>query len=112
MVTVTEAAAKKIGELIPEFDDIDPEKGGLRIYVKGGGCSGYQYGMAMDDNVTDDDIVIENGETPTKLIIDNQSASLLQGSVVDYVDTLQGAGFAIKNPQAKSTCGCGSSFSA
>ena len=68
--------------------------------------------MAMDDNVTDDDIVIENGETPTKLIIDNQSVSLLQGSVVDYVDTLQGAGFAIKNPQAKSTCGCGSSFSA
>ena len=68
--------------------------------------------MAMDDNVTDDDIVIEDGETPTKLIIDNQSVSLLQGSVVDYVDTLQGAGFAIKNPQAKSTCGCGSSFSA
>ena len=111
MITMTESAAKKIQELLPEFDDIDQEKGGLRVYVKGGGCSGYSYGMAIEDNITDDDVVIEGGDTPTKVIIDNQSVSLLQGAVIDYLDTLQGAGFAIKNPQAKSTCGCGSSFS-
>jgi len=106
MITITEGAEKKIKELIVEEKDAV----GLRIYVKGGGCHGYQYGMAFESKVADDDTVIENGGV--QVIMDSQSAPLLQGAEVDYVDSLQGSGFAIKNPQAKTTCGCGSSFSA
>jgi iron-sulfur cluster insertion protein len=99
-------AEQKIKELIVEEKDAV----GLRIYVKGGGCHGYQYGMAFESKVADDDTVIEKGGV--QVIMDSQSAPLLQGAEVDYVDSLQGSGFAIKNPQAKTTCGCGSSFSA
>jgi iron-sulfur cluster insertion protein len=106
MITITEGAEKKIKELIVEEKDAV----GLRIYVKGGGCHGYQYGMAFESKVADDDTVIEKGGV--QVIMDSQSAPLLQGAEVDYVDSLQGSGFAIKNPQAKTTCGCGSSFSA
>ena len=83
---------------------------GLSVYVKGGGCHGYQYGMAFESKMGDDDTVVEKGIV--KVIMDSQSAPLLQGAEVDYVDSLQGSGFSIKNPQAKTTCGCGSSFSA
>jgi iron-sulfur cluster insertion protein len=106
MVTITPTAEQKIKELIVEEKDAV----GLRIYVKGGGCHGYQYGMAFESKVADDDTVIEKGGV--QVIMDSQSAPLLQGAEVDYVDSLQGSGFAIKNPQAKTTCGCGSSFSA
>jgi iron-sulfur cluster insertion protein len=106
MVTITSMAEQKIKELIVEEKDAV----GLRIYVKGGGCHGYQYGMAFESKVADDDTVIEKGGV--QVIMDSQSAPLLQGAEVDYVDSLQGSGFAIKNPQAKTTCGCGSSFSA
>ena len=106
MVTLSEMAEKKIKELIVEETDAV----GLRIYVKGGGCHGYQYGMAFESKVADDDTVIE--KDGVQVIMDSQSAPLLQGAEVDYVDSLQGSGFAIKNPQAKTTCGCGSSFSA
>jgi iron-sulfur cluster insertion protein len=106
MVTITTMAEQKIKELIVEEKDAV----GLRIYVKGGGCHGYQYGMAFESKVADDDTVIEKGGV--QVIMDSQSAPLLQGAEVDYVDSLQGSGFAIKNPQAKTTCGCGSSFSA
>ncbi len=106
MVTISEMAEKKIKELIVEEKDAV----GLRIYVKGGGCHGYQYGMAFESKVADDDTVIEKGGV--QVIMDSQSAPLLQGAEVDYVDSLQGSGFAIKNPVAKTTCGCGSSFSA
>lgn len=106
MITITPAAEQKIKELIVEEKDAV----GLRIYVKGGGCHGYQYGMAFESKVADDDTVIEKGGV--QVILDSQSAPLLQGAEVDYVDSLQGSGFAIKNPQAKTTCGCGSSFSA
>ena len=75
-----------------------------------GGCHGYQYGMAFESKMSDDDTVIEKGDV--KVIMDSQSAPLLNGCEVDYVDSVQGSGFAIKNPQAKTTCGCGSSFSA
>jgi iron-sulfur cluster insertion protein len=105
MITITPAAEQKIKELITEEKDAV----GLRIYVKGGGCHGYQYGMAFESKVEDDDTVIEKGGF--QVIMDSQSAPLLQGAEVDYVDSLQGSGFAIKNPQAKTTCGCGSSFS-
>lgn len=106
MITITSAAQQKIMELIQE----EPDTLGLRVYVKGGGCHGYQYGMAFESKVGEDDTVVEKGDV--KVIMDSQSAPLLSGCEVDYVDSMQGSGFAINNPQAKTTCGCGSSFSA
>jgi iron-sulfur cluster insertion protein len=106
MVTISAGAEQKIRELIKEEQDAV----GLRVYVRGGGCHGYQYGMAFETKIGEDDSVIEKGDI--KVIMDSQSAPLLSGAEVDYVDSLQGSGFAIKNPQAKTTCGCGSSFSA
>ena len=106
MVTITPVAEQKIQELMKEEKDVV----GLRIYVRGGGCHGYQYGMAFETKIGEDDSVIEKGDV--KVILDSQSAPLLSGAEVDYVDSLQGSGFAIKNPQAKTTCGCGSSFTA
>lgn len=106
MITVSDVAANKIKELMVEEKDAV----GLRIYVRGGGCHGYQYGMAFESKVGEDDTVIEkNG---IQVILDPQSAPLLGGAEVDYVDSVQGSGFSVKNPQAKTTCGCGSSFSA
>lgn len=105
MITMTTAAEKKIRELMQE----EPDTIGLRVFVKGGGCHGYQYGMSFESKTSDDDTVIEKGDV--KVLMDSQSAPLLVGCEVDYVDALQGSGFAIKNPQAKTTCGCGSSFS-
>lgn len=106
MVIISDGAEQKIRELMKEEQDAV----GLRVYVRGGGCHGYQYGMAFETKIGEDDSVIEKGDI--KVIMDSQSAPLLSGAEVDYVDSLQGAGFAIKNPQAKTTCGCGSSFSA
>ena len=106
MIAITTAAEVKIRELMQE----EPDTIGLRVYVKGGGCHGYQYGMSFESTMSDDDTVIEKGGD-VKVIMDSQSAPLLVGCEVDYVDALQGSGFAIKNPQAKTTCGCGSSFS-
>ena len=106
MITVSSMAEGKIRELMQEEQDTI----GLRVFVKGGGCHGYQYGMAFETKMSDDDTVVEKGDV--KIIMDSQSAPMLAGAEVDYVDALQGSGFAIKNPQAKTTCGCGSSFSA
>ena len=105
MVTISPKAAEKIRELMQEETDTV----GLRVYVRGGGCHGYQYGMSFESKLSDDDTGIEKGDV--SVIMDSQSAPLLSGAEVDYVDSLQGSGFAIKNPQAKTTCGCGSSFS-
>ena len=104
MITITDTASEKIQELLREEQNVL----GLRIYVKGGGCSGYQYGMSFETNMGDDDTMIEKEQV--KVIVDSQSAPLLNGAEVDYVDSLQGSGFAVKNPNAKNTCGCGSSF--
>jgi iron-sulfur cluster insertion protein len=106
MITVSSMAEGKIRELMQEEQDTI----GLRVFVKGGGCHGYQYGMSFETKMSDDDTVVEKGDV--KIIMDSQSAPMLAGAEVDYVDALQGSGFAIKNPQAKTTCGCGSSFSA
>jgi len=106
MVTISPGAEQKIRELIKDEQDAV----GLRVYVRGGGCHGYQYGMAFETKIGEDDSVIEKGDI--KVIMDSQSAPLLSGAEVDYADSLQGSGFAIKNPQAKTTCGCGSSLSA
>jgi iron-sulfur cluster insertion protein len=106
MITITRAAEEKIYALMQE----DKETVGLRVYVKGGGCHGYQYGMSLESTVGEDDTVVGRGAV--KVIMDSQSAPLLIGTEVDYVDGMQGSGFVMKNPQAKTTCGCGSSFSA
>jgi iron-sulfur cluster insertion protein len=106
MLTITSTAEAKIRELMQE----EPDTVGLRVFVKGGGCHGYQYGMSFESKMGEDDTVIEKGDV--KVIMDSQSAPLLTGTEIDYVDSVQGSGFAIKNPQAKTTCGCGSSFSA
>lgn len=106
MITITQQASNKILELMKEEQDVS----GLRIYVRGGGCSGYQYGMSLESKIGDDDTVID--KDGVKVVIDPQSAPLLQGAEIDYVESIQGSGFSIKNPQAKTTCGCGSSFSA
>ncbi len=106
MITITPTAEQKIRELLQEENDTI----GLRMFVKGGGCHGYQYGMAFESKMAEDDTVVEKGDV--KVIMDSQSASLLAGCEVDFLDSVHGSGFAIKNPQAKTTCGCGSSFSA
>ena len=105
MLIITELAAQKIKSLIAD----DSQAQGLRVYVKGGGCSGYSYGMLLEVKIEEEDTVFFQNEV--KVIVDPQSMPLLIGSTFDYSDSLQGAGFQIKNPAAKTTCGCGSSFS-
>lgn len=102
----TDSAANKVKELIAE--EGNPELK-LRVFVTGGGCSGFQYGFTFDETTSDDDTVMEkNGVT---LLIDSMSFQYLVGAEIDYSEGLQGAQFVIKNPNAVSTCGCGSSFS-
>ena len=102
----TDSAASKVSALI--LEEGNPELK-LRIYVSGGGCSGFQYNFAFDEAKNDDDTVIEkNG---VSLLIDAVSYQYLEGASVDYQEGLEGARFVISNPKASSTCGCGSSFS-
>ena len=106
MVTLTEIAAKKVGEL--RLEEGKPEWG-LRIRVVGGGCSGMSYELGWEDEQAADDNVIEAAEG-IKVFIDQHSAPYLSGSEIDFVDNnMMGAGFAIKNPNVKSSCGCGQS---
>ena len=103
----SEAAAKKVASLISE--EGNPELK-LRVYISGGGCSGFQYGFTFDEEVNEDDTTMEkNGVT---LLIDPMSFQYLVGAEIDYSEGLEGAQFVIRNPNAASTCGCGSSFSA
>ncbi len=106
------SAADKVFELIQE--EQDPELK-LRIYVTGGGCSGFQYGFTFDKNQAFDDTVVEqhcsDGEARVKLLIDSMSIQYLKQAEIDYVQEIQGERFVIRNPNAKTTCGCGSSFS-
>ncbi|MGD2119449.1 MAG: iron-sulfur cluster insertion protein ErpA [Chromatiales bacterium] len=105
-LTFTSAAAAKVSELIAEEGNPDLM---LRIYVQGGGCSGFQYGFTFDETVNDGDSkVVTDGVT---LLIDPMSIQYLNGAEVDYTEGLQGAQFVIRNPNATTTCGCGSSFS-
>jgi iron-sulfur cluster insertion protein len=105
MLTLTETAAKKISDV--RLEEGTPEWG-LRIRIVGGGCSGMSYELGWDDTPVEGDNVVEtNG---VKVFVDSHSAPYLQGSEIDYVDNnMLGAGFAIKNPNVKSSCGCGSS---
>ena len=102
----TDSAAAKVADLIAE--EGNPELK-LRVFVQGGGCSGFQYGFTFDEVTNDDDMVMQkNGVT---LLIDPMSMQYMMGAEVDYTEGLEGAQFVIKNPNAVSTCGCGSSFS-
>src|SRR6185503_10000745 len=106
MINLTTAAAEKVKTVLAQEKDNLPQ-GGLRIYVQGGGCSGFQYGMVLDE-VADGDQVYETDGI--KVIVDPMSMRYLEGAEVDYKEDLMGGGFAIKNPNATSTCGCGHSF--
>jgi iron-sulfur cluster insertion protein len=102
----TDAAADKVKQLIDEEGNPDLK---LRVFVQGGGCSGFQYGFTFDEEVNEDDTVMnKNG---VQLLIDSMSYQYLVGAEIDYQDDLNGAQFVIKNPNATTTCGCGSSFS-
>ena len=103
----TDAAAGKVKELIDEENNPDLK---LRVFVQGGGCSGFQYGFTFDEHTNEDDTVVENGGVT--LLIDPMSYQYLVGAEIDYTEGLEGAQFVIRNPNATSTCGCGSSFSA
>lgn len=102
----TDNAAKKVKVLIEEDGSTDLK---LRVFVSGGGCSGFQYGFTFEEQVNDDDTLVQK-DTVT-LLVDPMSLQYLMGAEIDYQDSLQGAQFVIRNPQATSTCGCGSSFS-
>ena len=106
MVTITQVAEQKIKELMAEEKDVV----GLRVYVRGGGCHGYQYGMAIADAAEAEDHVIE--ATGVKVVIDRDSVPMISGAEIDYVEDLMKSGFTIYNPNATSSCACGSSFSA
>ncbi len=103
---LTDAAAAKVKKLVEEEGNPNLK---LRVVVQGGGCSGFQYGFEFDENVAEDDVQIENDGVV--MLIDTMSLQYLAGAEVDYLEGLEGARFVINNPNAKSTCGCGSSFS-
>ncbi|MCC6922749.1 MAG: iron-sulfur cluster insertion protein ErpA [Nitrosomonas sp.] len=102
----TESAADKVRQLIEEEGNPTLK---LRVFISGGGCSGFQYGFTFDEVINDDDMITEkNG---VQLLVDSMSYQYLAGAEIDYQENIQGAQFVIKNPAASSTCGCGSSFS-
>lgn len=105
-VVFTDAAVSKVGELISEEGNTELK---LRIYITGGGCSGFQYGFTFDESVNEGDTVVE--KDGVSLLIDAMSYQYLVGAEIDFKDDLEGAHFVIRNPNASTTCGCGSSFS-
>jgi iron-sulfur cluster assembly protein/iron-sulfur cluster insertion protein len=106
VITLTESAAKKVKELVEAEGNSELA---LRVAVRPGGCSGFSYEMFFDTDVADDDKTLDF--SGVRVVVDASSAMLLEGATLDYKDGLQGAGFAIDNPNAQRTCGCGQSFS-
>ena len=108
----SDQAAKKVAELVKEEEN---DKLNLRVFVTGGGCSGFQYGFSFDEEILEDDMIfekiVESHHLPIKLLVDPMSYQYLANAEIDYREDLQGEQFVIKNPNAKTTCGCGSSFS-
>ena len=107
LLVFTDSAARKVGELIREEGNPNLK---LRVFVSGGGCSGFQYGFTFDENEEEGDTCVEN--QGVRLVIDPMSFQYLGGAEIDYREDLEGAQFVIRNPNAQTTCGCGSSFSA
>lgn len=106
-LAVTAAAAAKVSQLLREEGNADLA---LRVYITGGGCSGFQYGFAFEDERAEDDLAIERDGIV--VVVDPLSLQYLHGAEIDYSESLAGAQFVIRNPNAKTTCGCGSSFTA
>lgn len=104
-IDITESAVKRLSTLLKDEEDKNTK---LRIYITGGGCSGFQYGFTFDSNKSDDDLIIE--KESVSIIVDPMSMQYLIGSVLDFTEGLEGSRFVIKNPNAKTACGCGSSF--
>ncbi len=105
LVVLSEAAAGKLQALVEA--EQNPQMG-LRVYVYSGGCSGFRYGMMLEDQPSNEDVTVES--RGIKVYVDRNSTQYLTGSEIDYLDTLMGAGFTVNNPNAVSACGCGSSF--
>jgi iron-sulfur cluster assembly accessory protein len=105
LINVSSTAASKIAELLAEENK---QESGLRVFVQGGGCSGFQYGLMIEESPADSDQVFQSNGV--KLYVDPISVRYLKGAEVDFVDNIAGGGFTIRNPNAVSTCGCGSSF--
>jgi iron-sulfur cluster insertion protein len=106
MITITENASTKITDILAEENN---PKARIRVFVQGGGCSGMQYGFAIEEEQNEDDFEIPAGSR--SVLVDSISAQYLQNAQIDYVDDLNGSQFKISNPNAQTTCGCGSSFS-
>ena len=107
MITITDKAAGKVKELLDSQDESEGQA--LRVAVKGGGCSGFQYALTFDHKREGDEVVNDKEVT---IIVDEVSKNFVNGSEVDYVESLQGAGFSVNNPNVEATCGCGQSFQA
>jgi iron-sulfur cluster assembly protein len=105
MVTLTDLAAQKVGDFLASQEPA--EGAGLRVGVRGGGCSGFQYALALDEQREGDRVFEDHG---IRLIVDEQSLQYVDGSVVDFKESLMGAGFEVQNPNVVAACGCGSSF--
>ena len=106
MITLTESAVAKIADILLEENTPQVK---LRTFVQGGGCSGFSYGFTLDEEQNEDDFVIDNNGIV--VLIDSMSMQYLQGATIDYKEELMGSSFTINNPNAQTTCGCGSSFS-
>ena len=104
MVNISENAVRKIKDIMSD----EPSTSRLRVFVQGGGCSGFQYGFTIDDQTNEDDFQIDAGGLT--VLVDSMSSQYLQGAEIDYIESLAGSQFSIKNPNAQTTCGCGSSF--
>jgi len=109
LVTITPVAVAEVKKFITQ-ENVDPAKGGLRVSVQPGGCSGFKYGLLIQDAAAEDDLVIDH--TDWRVFVDPFSAQYLNGVIIDYVSSMQGSGFTFKNPNSTGGCGCGSSFSA
>jgi iron-sulfur cluster insertion protein len=103
MITITETAQAKIADILAEENNAKLK---VRAFVQGGGCSGFQYGFTLDEETNEDDFEVSG------VLVDSMSMQYLAGAVIDYKDDINGSSFSISNPNAQTTCGCGSSFSA
>jgi iron-sulfur cluster assembly protein len=109
LMTVTPVAGAEVMKFM-EQEGVDPAVGGLRVSVQPGGCSGFKYGLLIEDQAAEDDLIVEQGAF--KVFVDPFSAQYIGGVTIDYTSSMQGSGFTFKNPNATGGCGCGSSFSA
>jgi len=108
-MTVTPGAGVEVKKFMSQ-ENVDPAVGGLRVSVQPGGCSGFKYGLLIEDAPAEDDLIVDQGDY--KVFVDPFSAQYINGVTIDYVTSMQGSGFTFKNPNSTGGCGCGSSFSA